>query len=67
MRDTGGEGEKGEGEALSDLHFWWWVAVAGAAPAMSISYATNRHIGWAIVHGMCGWFYVLYSLLGYGR
>ena len=53
---------------MSDPHFWWWwVAVAGAAPAMSISYATNRHIGWAIVHGMCGWFYVLYSLLGYGR
>ncbi len=28
VRDTGGEGEKGEGEAVSDPHFWWWMAVA---------------------------------------
>lgn len=39
----------------------------GAALAMTVSYATNHSIGWAILHGICGWFYVAYCLLGYGR
>lgn len=39
----------------------------GAALAMAISYTTNQHIGWAIVHGFCSWFYVIYCLAGYGR
>lgn len=33
---------------------------AGAALAMVISYSTHHHIGWAILHGIFGWFYVLY-------
>ncbi len=40
---------------------------SGSALAMTVSYATNHHIGWAILHGICGWFYVGYCLLGFGR
>jgi hypothetical protein len=39
----------------------------GNALAIAVSYATNTHIGWAILHGMMGWFYIVYCLLGYGR
>ncbi len=39
----------------------------GAALAMSISYHTNEHIGWALVHGVLSWLYVIYCLAGYGR
>lgn len=39
----------------------------GSALSIAISYATNAHIGWAILHGIFGWFYVIYCALGYGR
>lgn len=39
----------------------------GAALAMAVSYSTNHHIGWAILHEIFGWFYVIYCLLGNGR
>jgi len=39
----------------------------GSALAIAISYDTNQHIGWAIIHGLLSWFYVAYCLLGYGR
>lgn len=32
----------------------------GAALAMAISFNVNNSIGWAILHGLCGWFYVIY-------
>lgn len=32
----------------------------GCALAIAISYTVNKSIGWAIVHGVCSWFYVLY-------
>lgn len=32
----------------------------GSALAMVISYTTWKSIGWAIVHGIFGWLYVLY-------
>ena len=35
----------------------------GCALAMILSWAKNASIGWAILHGVCSWFYVLYSWL----
>ncbi|MCB1460841.1 MAG: hypothetical protein KDJ23_13740 [Rhodoblastus sp.] len=35
----------------------------GAALAMVMSYDTNHSIGWAIIHGLLNWFYVIYFAL----
>ena len=37
----------------------------GAALAMVISYAKWQSIGWAIVHGILGWVYVIYYVIKY--
>lgn len=37
----------------------------GAALAMIISYTHWQSIGWAILHGIFGWFYVLYYIIKY--
>ena len=37
----------------------------GAALAMIISYTHWQSIGWAIIHGILGWVYVLYYIIKY--
>ncbi|MHA5219023.1 hypothetical protein [Dysosmobacter sp.] len=37
----------------------------GSALAMVISYTTWQSVGWAIVHGLLSWFYVIYFVLLY--
>jgi hypothetical protein len=37
----------------------------GSALAMVISYTAWRSIGWAIIHGIFSWFYVLYYIIRY--
>ncbi len=37
----------------------------GSALAMVISYTTWKSVGWAIVHGLFSWGYVIYFLLRY--
>lgn len=37
----------------------------GSCLAMVISYGAWRSIGWAIVHGMLSWIYVIYYLIKY--
>lgn len=37
----------------------------GCALAIAISYTTNHSILWAIVHGICSWFFVIYAALTY--
>lgn len=32
----------------------------GSALAMAISFNVNHSILWAILHGICSWFYVIY-------
>lgn len=32
----------------------------GAVLAMVISWSVNHSIGWALLHSICSWFYVLY-------
>lgn len=34
----------------------------GAALAIVISYGRYHSIGWAILHGICGWGYIAYCL-----
>ena len=38
----------------------------GSALAMVISYVTWNSIGWAILHGIFGWLYVIYFIVRYG-
>ena len=37
----------------------------GSALAMIISYVTWKSVGWAILHGVFGWGYVIYYLIKY--
>lgn len=37
----------------------------GTALAMVISYVTWKSVGWAIIHGLFGWVYVVYFVLRY--
>jgi len=37
----------------------------GSALAMVISYTTWHSVGWAIIHGLMSWVYVIYYLLKY--
>lgn len=35
----------------------------GTALAIAISYTTHKSILWAILHGLCSWFYVIYAAI----
>ncbi|MCK5652220.1 MAG: hypothetical protein KAJ42_12625 [Gemmatimonadetes bacterium] len=35
----------------------------GSALAIAVSYTTHQSILWAILHGIFGWFYVVYFVL----
>lgn len=37
----------------------------GSVLAMIISYTAWESIGWAIIHGLLGWIYVIYYMLAY--
>ncbi|KKL67553.1 hypothetical protein LCGC14_2133860 [marine sediment metagenome] len=37
----------------------------GSALAIAVSYNTWHHLGWAILHGIFGWLYVIYYALVY--
>lgn len=37
----------------------------GSALAMVISYTTWKSVGWAIVHGLLSWVYVIYFVIKY--
>jgi hypothetical protein len=38
----------------------------GNVIALIISVIKYRHVGWAILHGILGWLYVIYYLIRYG-
>jgi hypothetical protein len=40
--------------------FGWHGVSFGSALAMAISFGINKSIGWAILHGLFSWFYVIY-------
>lgn len=37
----------------------------GSALAMVISFTTWHSVGWAILHGLLGWVYVIYHVIRY--
>ncbi|MBQ3317059.1 MAG: hypothetical protein IJL13_02955 [Spirochaetales bacterium] len=37
----------------------------GSALAMVISFSTWHSVGWAILHGIFSWFYVVYYIIRY--
>lgn len=39
----------------------------GTVIAVIISWTTNHSVGWAIIHGILSWFYVIYYALGGGH
>ncbi|MBO5778328.1 MAG: helix-turn-helix domain-containing protein [Clostridia bacterium] len=41
-------------------------AMVGAALAVVISYTKWQSIGWAILHGLLNWVYVIYYIIQYG-
>jgi hypothetical protein len=46
---------------VSDMKVEYVGLGFGNALAMVISFHENNHIGWAILHGIFSWFYVLYA------
>ena len=38
----------------------WHGVGFGSALAMAISFNLNQSLGWAILHGLFGWLYVIY-------
>ncbi len=40
--------------------FGWHGVSFGSALAMAISFNVNQSLGWAILHGLFSWFYVIY-------
>lgn len=40
------------------------VALGGVL-AIVVSFSINHSILWAVIHGIFGWFYIIYYLLGY--
>ena len=38
----------------------WHGASFGSALAIAVSFSINKSIGWAILHGLFSWFYVIY-------
>jgi len=35
----------------------------GSVLAFMLSYFLYKSIPWAIIHGLCGWFYIIYFIL----
>ena len=36
----------------------------GTVLAITVSWSLNRSLFWAIIHGMFGWFYIIYYAIG---
>ncbi|MEM7166572.1 MAG: hypothetical protein AAF581_13985 [Planctomycetota bacterium] len=52
------KGSGGSGAATAGIGF-------GSALAIAISWSMNQSLLWAIVHGLCSWFYVIYYAIRY--
>ena len=56
----GAEGVLYSGDGVAELQ-----ALFGSALAMVISFTTWHSVGWAILHGLLGWVYVIYYVIRY--
>ena len=50
-----------------ELRIKYRAMYVGCIMGAALSYATNSSIAWAVVHGILGWFYVGYYILGGGH
>jgi hypothetical protein len=41
------------------------IGIGGSVIAIVCSWSVNHSIGWAILHGLCSWFYVIYYVIYY--
>ena len=41
----------------------WHGVSFGSALAMAISFTINKSVGWAILHGLFSWLYVIYYVI----
>lgn len=39
------------------------LTMVGTALAVAISFSNNKSITWGIIHGLLGWFYIIYFIL----
>ena len=42
------------------------IGGAGCSAAVLFSWTLNHSVGWALLHGVFGWFYLLYLCMGFG-
>lgn len=42
------------------------IGVVGMGLAAYCSWTLHQSVGWAAVHALCGWFYLLYLCMGCG-
>lgn len=42
------------------------IGLVGVVGGGTLSWLANHSIGWAMLHAIFGWFYVLYRACGYG-
>lgn len=63
------QGEVVQGETVYQKNYVKETAKTGitfgSALAMVISYANWHSVGWAIIHGLLSWVYVIYYILRY--
>lgn len=55
---------------MGDVHHYHHGSTGigiGTILAVVLSWMANHSVGWAIIHGIFGWFYVIYNLLGGGK
>ena len=43
-----------------------YLGAVGCSVAAVISYAAWHSVGWAVLHGFLGWFYIIYYVIKYG-
>jgi hypothetical protein len=54
-----------KGVMMSKFTVYTRTAIPGGIIGMALSYAVNKSLVWAALHGFCGWIYVLYWLFSY--
>jgi hypothetical protein len=52
---------------LNSIEYKVDIMTIGSMLAVAISWSIHHSVMWSAVHGVFGWFYVAYYLLGYGR
>ena len=51
---------------MSDTHHHYGGASIGSIAAAALSWMKWHSVGYAILHALCGWLYVIYYFITYG-